>query len=52
MRYKGKKYTREPAPLFRSWEGICTGCAFRDDADMCIETCNKDDLEKGAIKEF
>ena len=65
MRYKGKKYTREPAPLFRSWEGIwlfrswegtwegiCTGRAFRDDADMCIETCNKDDLEKGAIKEF
>ena len=43
--YRGKEYTREPAPLFRAWEGICTGCAFRDDADMCIETCNKDDPE-------
>ena len=45
MIYNGKKYTKEPAPLFRAWNDTCTGCAFRDDEDMCIKTCNKDDPE-------
>ena len=43
MRYNGKEYTKEPAPLFRAWDDTCTGCAFRDDEDMCRKTCNKDD---------
>ena len=45
MRYNGKEYTKEPAPLFRAWDDTCTGCAFRDDEDMCRKTCNKDDPE-------
>ena len=50
MRYNGKEYTKEPAPvsrlatlLFRAWDDTCTGCAFRDDEDLCRKTCNKDD---------
>lgn len=43
MIFNGKKYTKEPSPLFRAWDDTCTGCAFRYDAEMCRNSCNKDD---------
>ena len=45
MRYDDKEYTKEPEPSFRAWEGICTGCAFRDDVELCRKSYNRDDPE-------